>query len=119
VYSLYALESDGKKEHHVSHSIAAITATHTCTASGELKIVAVWTMTDEHGSVEIRDWSGATYRDIDYVDQTVRLRRVRVTSASATGTKIAEFMPGPNGTKFMVAPRHAMMRWWLGDKYVP
>jgi hypothetical protein len=56
-------------------------------------------MTDEQGTVEIRDWSGATYRDIDYVDQTVRLRRVRVTSASATGTKIAEFMPGPNGTK--------------------
>ena len=89
----------------------------TCAANGELKTVAVWTMADEHGTIEVRDWSGATYKDSDYVDNTVRLRRVRVSSASATGVKIAEFMPGCNGTKFMVAPRHAMMRWWLGDKH--
>ena len=76
-------------------------------------------MSDEQGEVEVRDWSGATYRDCDYVDKTVRLRRLRVTSASATGVKIAEFMPGSNGTKVMVAPRHAMMKWWLGDQYKP
>jgi hypothetical protein len=84
-----------------------------------MKMVAIWTMSDEQGEVEVRDWSGATYSDSDYVDKTVRLRRLRVTSASTTGVKIAEFMPGCNGTKVMAAPRHAMMRWWLGDKYKP
>jgi hypothetical protein len=84
-------------------------------ADGRVKIVAVWTMADEHGEVEVRDWSGATYQDSDYVDKTIRLRRVRVSSAP-NSVKMAEFMPGKNGTKCMVAPHNAMMRWWLGDK---
>ncbi len=74
-------------------------------------------MVDEHGEANIRDWSGATYNDIDYIDKTVRLRRVRVVNAGNSSTKVAEFMPGINGTKIMVAPRHAMMKWWLGDNY--
>ena len=85
-------------------------------ADGTIKLMAVWTMADQHGEVEIRDWSGATYQDSDYTDQTVRLRRIRVASVINSTTKVAEFMPGMNGTKFMVAPRHEMMRWWLGDK---
>jgi hypothetical protein len=74
-------------------------------------------MVDEHGEIAIRDWSGASYKDSDYTDKTIRIRRVRVTSASNSTIKVAEFLPGINGTKFMIAPRHAMMKWWLGDKY--
>lgn len=76
-------------------------------------------MVDQHGEVDIRDWSGATYQDSDFVDKTVRLRRLRVCSAGSSPNKIAEFMPGTNGTKFMVAPRADMMKWWLGDAYKP
>ncbi len=86
-------------------------------ADGTIKTLAVWNMVDEYGEADIRDWSGATYNDSDYIDKTVGLRRVRVTSAGNSTTKVAEFLPGINGTKFMVAPRHAMMKWWLGDKY--
>jgi hypothetical protein len=75
-------------------------------------------MIDEHGELEVRDWSGATYRDCEYLDKTVRLRRVRV-SSNGSSVKVAEFMPGANGTKVMVAPHLAMMRWWLGDNYTP
>jgi hypothetical protein len=86
------------------------------TADGTMKMLAVWTMVDQHGEVEIRDWSGATYQDSDYTDQTVRLRRIRVASVINSNTKVAEFLPGMNGTKFMVTPRHEMMKWWLGAK---
>ena len=82
-----------------------------------MKTLAVWNMVDEHGEIAIRDWSGASYKDCDYVDKTIRIRRVRVTSASNNTIKLAEFLPGFNGTKIMIAPRHAMMKWWLGDKY--
>ncbi len=58
-------------------------------------------MTDEHGELEVRDWSGATYRDCEYLDKTVRLRRVRV-SSNGSSVKVAEFMPGANGTKVMI-----------------
>ncbi len=86
-------------------------------ADGTIKVLAVWNMVDEHGEADLRDWSGASYNDIDYVDKTVRIRRVRVTTAGNSPVKVGEFLPGTNGTKFMVAPRHAMMKWWLGDKY--
>ncbi len=87
------------------------------TANGTIKTVAVWNMVDKHGEVDVRDWSGAEYQDIDYVDKTVRLRRLRVTSAGNSNVKVAEFIPGANGTKFSVVPQVEMMRWWLGDKF--
>jgi hypothetical protein len=86
-------------------------------ADGTIKVLAVWSMVDEHGEAELRDWSGATYTDTDYTDKTVRIRRVRVATAGNSSLKVGEFLPGTNGTKLMVAPRHAMMKWWLGDKY--
>jgi hypothetical protein len=84
-----------------------------------MKIVAIWTMCDEHGEIEIRDWSGATYQDSDYTDKSVRIKRVRVSSIANSPIKSAEFLPGRNGTKFMIAPRVALMKWWLGDKPNP
>jgi hypothetical protein len=39
-----------------------------------------------------------------------------VASVINSNTKVAEFLPGMNGTKFMVTPRHEMMKWWLGAK---
>jgi hypothetical protein len=56
-----------------------------------MKIVAVWTMCDEHGEIEIRDWSGATYQDSDYTDKSVRIKRVRVSSTTNSSIKSAEF----------------------------
>jgi len=84
------------------------------TANGAIKSVAVWNMVDKHGEMDVRDWSGATYQDSDFVDKTVRMRRVRVTSVGNSNVKVAEFMPGANGTKFMVAPHADMMKWWMG-----
>jgi hypothetical protein len=84
-----------------------------------MKTVAVWTMVDEHGEIEIRDWSGAIYQDSDYADKSVRIRRVRVSSITNSASKVAEFLPGRNGTKFMIAPRVTLMKWWLGDKPSP
>ena len=81
-----------------------------------MKTVAIWTMVDEHGEIELRDWSGASYQDSDYVDKSVRIKRVRVSSTGNSASKVAEFLPGRNGTKFMVAPRLSLMKWWLGDK---
>ena len=88
-------------------------------ANGTTKTVAIWTMTDEHGEIEIRDWSGANYRDTDYVDKTLRLRRIRIHALTTTPVKIGEFVPGRNGTKIINAPRAAMLKWWLGDNYNP
>ncbi len=102
---------------HRNVCMTIYTNTDDPTANGTIKIVAVWNMVDKHGEVDVRDWSGAEYSDSDYVDKTVRLRRVRVTSASNSNVKTAEFMPGANGTKFIIAPHVEMMRWWLGDKY--
>ncbi len=76
-------------------------------------------MVDQFGEVDIRDWSGATYQDSDYVDKSVRMRRLRVSTASNSPNKTAEFLPGTNGTKFIVAPRADLMKWWLGDGYKP
>lgn len=86
-------------------------------ADGTMKTVTTWTMVDEHGEMELRDWSGAVYQDADYVDKTIRIRRVRVHSAVNSPMKFAEFLPGRNGTKVIIAPRCAMLKWWLGDKY--
>jgi hypothetical protein len=72
-------------------------------------------MVDEHGEIELRDWSGANYQDSDYVDKTVRIKRVRVSSIINSSSKVAEFLPGRNGSKIMVAPCVALMKWWLGD----
>ena len=47
-------------------------------------------MVDEHGEIEIRDWSGATYNDADYVDKSIRIRRVRVYSVMNSPMKVAE-----------------------------
>ena len=76
-------------------------------------------MVDEHGEIELRDWSGATYKDTDYVDKTLRIRRIRIHSMINNATKVGEFMPGRNGSKILIAPRAAMLKWWLGDKYQP
>ena len=100
---------------NASH-IMSFTVTH-ATANGTIKTLVVWNMVDELGEIAIRDWSGAVYKDSDYTDKTVRIRRVRLTSASNSSVKIAEFLPGANGTKFMISPRHVMMKWWLGDNY--
>jgi hypothetical protein len=89
------------------------------TADGTMKTVTTWSMVDEQGEIELRDWSGATYQDADYVDKSIRIRRVRVYSVVNSPLKIAEFMPGRNGTKVIIAPRCAMMKWWLGDQYKP
>ena len=116
---LYAPASAAKRKcnvSNISYILQSLSHNLLAAANGSIKTVAVWTMVDEHGQVEIRDWSGATYQDIDYVDKTVRIRRVRITSTPNTNHKIAEFLPGCNGTKYMVAPRLQMMRWWLGDK---
>ena len=118
IYSLYAPASAAKRKcnvSNISYILQSLSHNLLAAANGSIKTVAVWTMVDEHGQVEIRDWSGATYQDIDYVDKTVRIRRVRITSTPNTNHKIAEFLPGCNGTKYMVAPRLQMMRWWLGD----
>jgi hypothetical protein len=91
---------------------------HNCNyraADGTFKTVATWTMVDEHGEIEIRDWSGATYKDSDYADKSIRIKRVRVSSTVISAIKCAEFLPGRNGTKFMIAPRVSLMKWWLGD----
>lgn len=95
--------------------------THTVvhTADGTMKTVTTWNMVDEHGEIELRDWSGATYQDADYVDKSIRVRRVRVYSVMNSPLKIAEFIPGRNGTKVIIAPRCEMMKWWLGDNYKP
>ena len=85
-------------------------------ANGTIKTVAMWTMVDEHGEIELRDWSGANYQDSDYVDKSVRIKRVRVSSIANNSSKVAEFLPGRNGTKFIVAPRVSLMKWWLGDQ---
>ena len=81
-----------------------------------MKTVTIWTMVDEHGEIEVRDWSGALYQDSDYVDKSVRIKRVRVSCVNNSATKVAELLPGRNGSKFMVAPRLSLMKWWLGDK---
>jgi hypothetical protein len=88
-------------------------------ADGLMKTVTTWTMVDEHGEIEIRDWSGATYSDADYVDKSIRIRRVRVYSVLNSPMKVAEFLPGRNGTKVLQAPRISLMKWWLGEMYVP
>ena len=81
-----------------------------------MKTVTIWTMVDEHGEIEVRDWSGALYQDSDYVDKSVRIKRVRVSCINNSATKVAELLPGRNGSKIMVAPRLSLMKWWLGDK---
>lgn len=121
VVNLYAICAGIRREEktqgkHVCSMAKTTIAINTMAANGEMKMVAVWSMADEYGEIEVRDWSGAAYRDCDYVDKTVRLRRVRL-SSNGSSVKMAEFMPGANGTKCMVAPLHSMMRWWLGDHY--
>ena len=98
---------------------ASISREEKSMSNGTIKTLAVWNMCDEFGEFTIRDWSGASYQDNDYTDKTVRIRRVRVYSVMNSPMKVAEFLPGRNGTKVIIAPRCAMMKWWLGDQYKP
>jgi hypothetical protein len=75
----------------------------------------VWTLVDPHGQLVMRDWSGGAYMDSDFVDRTVRLRRVRVANMNNSSTKNGEFLPGRNGTIVALAPHAVMQKWWMGQ----
>ena len=53
--------------------------------------------------------------DSDFVDRTVRLRRVRVANMNNSSTKNGEFLPGRNGTMVALAPHAVMQKWWMGQ----
>ena len=78
-------------------------------------MVTVWTMVDAQGEVLVKDWSGSTFSDADFVDKAVRLRRVRVTTSSNGASKSAEFLPGLNGSLIAVVKHPGLQSWWLGQ----
>ena len=87
------------------------------TADGKQKIVTLWSLVDDTGTLTVRDWSGGAYSDQDYVDKVVCLKRVRMSayaSVHGSNAKSAEFLPGNHGTLVTVAHNDNLWTWWHG-----